>query len=191
LKPGQGFTEFNTKDGRRCLLRSPTPRDLDGLTSFANALAKEKRTNLELGLLSFDRRLTRDQEKGWLREIVRGVARKEVVSVVALVDGLLVGHCDVHRRKFRDDRHTGVFGIAILDGYRGVGIGEKMMGCVLDQAWKIGIQLVELDVFSINAAAIRLYQKMGFEKLGTIPDKIYRKGRYYDEDLMFLDLRKR
>ena len=183
--------EFVTEDGRRCLLRPPAWRDLDGLTRFANRLADEKRTNRELGLVSFDRRVAREEERKWLRGIVRGVASKEVASVAAFVEGLVVGHCDVHRRRFRDDRHTGVFGIAILDGYRGVGIGERMTERVLDGAREIGIQLVELDVFSNNEAAIGLYEKMGFVKVGRVPDKIFRRDRYYDEDIMYLDLRKR
>jgi RimJ/RimL family protein N-acetyltransferase len=191
LKRSTSVTEFVTKDGRLCALRPPTARDLDGFTRFANAFVREKRNNPDLGLVSFDRRLTRKQEGRWLREVIRGVARKEVVSMAAFVGGRVVGHCAINRRKFREDRHAGVFGIAILDGFRGVGIGEKMVGAALDEARRIGIQLVELDVFSTNAAAIRLYEKMGFEKAGTIPDKIFRRGRYYDEDVMFLDLRKR
>jgi ribosomal protein S18 acetylase RimI-like enzyme len=191
LKRSPPVKEFVTKDGRWCVLRPPTARDLDGLTRFANAFVREKRNNPDLGLVSFDRRLTRRQEGRWLGEVVKGVARKEVVSIAAFVGGRVVGHCAINRRKFRDDRHAGVFGIAILDGFRGVGIGEKMMDAALEEARRIGIQLVELDVFSTNAAAIRLYEKMGFEKAGTIPDKIFRRGRYYDEDVMFLDLRKR
>jgi len=191
LRRPRELVEFITRDGRQCALRPPTLGDLDGFTRFANLLAKEKRTNRELGLLSFDRRLTREQERKWLGETVRGVAKKEAVSVAAFVDGKVVGHCDVHRRRFRDDRHSGVFGIAILGGYRGAGIGERMMAEVLDRAADIGVQLVELDVFSINRAAIGLYEKMGFAKVGTVPDKILRDGRYYDEDIMFLDLRKR
>jgi len=191
LKQGSPVVEFVTSDGRRCVLRAPIARDLNGLTRFANAFAKEKHNNPDLGLVSFDRRLTREQEGRWLREIIEGVAREEAVSVAAFVGGRVVGHSAIHRRRFKDDRHSGVFGIAVLDGYRGVGIGEKLMGEVLDRAWRIGIQLVELDVFSNNVAAIRLYEKMGFKKAGTIPDKIFRRGRYYDEDVMFLDLRKR
>ena len=191
MKSGHPMAKFVTKDGRRCVLRTLAPQDVDGLTRFANTIAREKLTNRDLGLVSFEKRVTREQERKWLGGVLKRGAERELVSVAALVDGRIVGHCDVHRRTRADDRHTGVFGIAILDGYRGVGIGERMMRAVIGQAQRIGIQVIELDVFSINTAAIHLYEKMGFKKAGTIPGKILRLGRYFDEDTMYLDLRKR
>lgn len=189
MKPGEQLARFITEDQRPCVLRSPSSSDLDGLLKFANRFVEEKKRNRDLGIISFDSRLTKKAERKWLDGIVEGVRGREVVSVAAFVGGKVVGHCDVHRRKLKDVRHTGVLGIAVLDGYRGVGIGERLMAVALREARKIGIRLVELQVFAINEAAIHLYEKMGFRPVGVVPKKMLRRGRYYDEVAMFADLR--
>ena len=127
----------------------------------------------------------------FLNGILRGAKKREVVSRVAMVDGAIVGHADVWRRKPKDVRHTGVFGIVICEGYRSLGIGERLMTEVIDEARRIGIWLVELTVFSINDRARRLYEKMGFVAVGVVPNKVVRGDRHFDEIVMYADLRKR
>jgi ribosomal protein S18 acetylase RimI-like enzyme len=39
-----------------------------------------------------------------------------------------------------------------------------------------GIEAVRLDAFSQNPAALRLYEKRGYEKVGEVT---FRKGRFY------------
>jgi RimJ/RimL family protein N-acetyltransferase len=100
----------------------------------------------------------------------------------------MVGNCDITGRKLKDVRHTGVLGIAIIDGYRGVGLGEQMIRAALNQATKIGIWLVELEVFANNERARQLYSKIGFKKVGTVPKKIQRNGKLIDEVVMYIHL---
>jgi ribosomal protein S18 acetylase RimI-like enzyme len=79
----------------------------------------------------------------------------------------------------------------ICDGFRGVGIGEKLTEEVLRESGRIGVWLVELTVFAINVSARRLYEKMGFVRVGVVPDKVVRGDRHFDEVIMYADLRKR
>lgn len=188
MKSEEPVAEFHTDDSRRCLLRGLKRGDLDAALAFANAFVKEKKSNRDLGLLGFDERVTRVKEEKWLRSLVSAVKRREAVSIAAFVDGKMVGHCDVRRRRSADEHHTGVLGIAVLDGYRGVGLGRRLMSGALRAAKGIGLELVELQVFATNEAAIALYEKMGFRKAGVIPNKMMRGGRYFDELTMYLGL---
>jgi len=181
--------EFNTEDGRRIVLRPLSMRDIDESLLFANTLVQERRNSPEMGVVSFAKRVTRKEEARFLRTVVRGTSEREFVNVAAFVGEKLVGMCDVRRRKAKDEHHSAVLGIVILEGYRGVGIGERMMGEALRQARALGIWLVELTVFAINHAAIHLYEKMGFRRVGTIPEKIVRGERHFDEVTMYVDLR--
>lgn len=183
------MAEFVAKDGARVALRAPKMSDLDAFTRFANRIAKEKRVNRELGVVSFDRRVTRKGEGEFLKATVEGLRRGEVLSVAAFVDGEVVGHCDVRRRKPKDFHHAGVLGIVIQDGFRDRGVGRRMMGAVMDRSRKAGVWLLELTVFATNGRAIHLYEELGFERLGSVPDKILRDGRYVDEVIMAADLR--
>ncbi len=163
--------------------------DLDAALKFANTLVKEKKTNRDLGIVSMDKRLTRKDEKEFLKVVVQGLKEGEIVSLGAFVEGKMVGHCDVRRRKSQDFRHAGALGIVILESYRGVGVGERLMTEVLREARKRGVWLVELTVFSINEMGIHLYEKMGFKKVGVVPNKFLRDGRHLDEVIMYADLR--
>lgn len=189
MRPGKEAAEFRTSDGRLVVLRPLRTGDLDPLVRFANAMVKEKKANRDLGVVTFDRRLTRREERKFLDAIVVGVRKKEVVSLGAFVGGEVVGHCDVSRREPSDLRHTGVLGIVLAEGHRGVGIGERLMAEVLGEAARIGVWLVELRVFSINGPAIHLYEKMGFRRVGVVPNKMLRDGRGLDEVVMYADLR--
>jgi ribosomal protein S18 acetylase RimI-like enzyme len=191
LKPERRVAEFVTKDGRHIVLRSLRGSDLEALMNFANTLVKEKRTNQNLGIVSFDSEVTLKEERKFLRTVVQGVKKNEIVSVTALDNGILVGHCDVRRRSSSDERHTGVLGIVILDGYRNVGVGERMMVEALREARRMGVWLVELRVFAINDVAIHLYEKLGFQVVGVVPNKMIRGERSFDEVVMYNDLRKR
>ncbi len=180
---------FRTQDGRELLLRHLASDDLPAILKFANGMVEEKKVNRDLGLVAFDRRATARAERAFLSSIVSGRNRGEVVSVAAFHGGKMVGHCDVRRRMADDVMHAGTLGVTILKGYRGVGLGERLLGEALGEARRAGIWLVQLTVFSGNLRAIGLYEKMGFRQAGLIPNKMLRDGRHLDEVIMYADLR--
>jgi len=189
LGPKPRRNSFETSDGRLVTLRSLNPLDTRAILEFANALYEEKRANRDLGLVAFDRQPTVAEEREFLSEIVRGRKRNKVVSVAAFHGKRLVGHCDIRRGTREDVLHAGTLGIAVLRGYRGVGIGEKLMNEALMWARQAGIWLVQLTVFANNSVATGLYRKTGFRKAGVIPNKMARDGRHFDEVIMYVDLR--
>jgi RimJ/RimL family protein N-acetyltransferase len=189
MKPGKKYVTFTANDGTQVLLRALQSTDLDELLKFANAIVRERRTNLELGITSLDKKVGRSDEKKFLDRILLGTKKKEVVSIAAIVGGKIVGHCDVSRRKATDERHTGLFGIVILGGYREIGIGQMMVKTALEEALRSGVWLVELQVFAINKVAIHVYEKLGFKRVGVVPGKMLRNGRFLDEVYMYADLR--
>lgn len=190
MKPGETYTELDLANGAHIVLRALKGSDAPEARRFANGLVAERKVNRDLGLL-LDRRLGLQEERKWVRGVVSGVRKGEVVSVAAFEGARMVGHCDVARRKSGDVRHTGTLGIAIMDGYRGMGLGESLMRTALELSGKIGVTLVELEVFANNPKAIRLYRRMGFALVGRVPRKFRRLGRSVDELKMYVDLERR
>lgn len=180
--------EFKTRKGRKVILRPLRKRDLGALTRFANNIAKERKSNRELGIVSLEKRVTRAEEKEFLEKGLKGMKLRRYVCVAAFDGAKMVGNCDISGRRPGDVKHTGVLGIVILDGYRGEGLGERMIRTALEEAGKLGIWLVELEVFATNLRARRLYGKIGFREVGTIPEKIQRDGRPIDEVSMYVIL---
>ncbi|MDA4120803.1 MAG: GNAT family N-acetyltransferase [Thaumarchaeota archaeon] len=189
MKPARTRAVFVTPSGASIKLRRLSRRDLPQLLIFANALVSEKKVNPDLGIVSLDRKVSHADERRYLNRVLEGIRKQEFVSVAASDGDKLVGNCDIVRRTPYDVRHTGVLGIVLLDGYRGMGLGEAMMRNALEQALSLGVWLVELEVFANNRTAWHLYKKLGFREVGMVPQKIQRGGRGIDEIQMYIDLR--
>lgn len=84
--------------------------------------------------------------------------------------------------------HRAELGISVLREYWGQGIASQMMERLIAFAKENGIEIIELEVRSDNARAIRLYERFGFQKLGTYP-RFFKIGESYcDFDMMYLSL---
>ena len=188
MKDKPVYQTFRTTDEKTIMFRPLRWSDLASLLPFADSFVKERKRNENLGITSFDRRMTKADEKEFLDKTLKGMAKGRRVSVAAFHRDLLVGHCDIMGRESKDERHTGLLGIIVMDGFRGLGLGQRMMTIAMNQAAKLGIWAIELEVFANNAPARHLYEKLGFKTVGTIPKKVYRKGRYYDIVRMYIHL---
>jgi RimJ/RimL family protein N-acetyltransferase len=188
LKSPRVYSVFETRDGRSVTLRPLRRGDIDALLLFANDIAREKKSNRSLGVVSMDRRMKRQDERRFLNRTLKGLAEGNVVSVSAFDRDRMVGNCDIFRRTLQDVRHTGVLGIVIVEGYRGVGLGEAMVRTALSQASKTGAWAIELEVFATNAPAKHLYEKVGFITAGVFPKKMQRDGKFIDSIQMYLHL---
>ncbi|MDV3244928.1 MAG: GNAT family N-acetyltransferase [Nitrososphaerales archaeon] len=184
MKPGEVYEQFRLSDGRHVTLRALRSSDLRAAVRFANDLVRERSSNPDLGVL-IDTRVTLKEERKWLARRVAGIRKNEVFSVAAAYGERVVGNCEVTRPSFKDEHHTGSLGIAIVHGFRGAGLGRRMMEVLLETAAARGVRLVELRVFSINTRAHKLYAGLGFRTAGRIPGKVLRDGRQIDEILMY------
>lgn len=119
-------------------------------------------------------------------EWVRGNLRKGNPQFVALVEGRVVGWCDVFPEKRETMAHGGVLGMGVIEGYRGKGIGLALMRTTLEQAKKAGFTRIELTVREDNQRAKALYEKVGFAVEGVKRRAALFDGRYYDLVLMSL-----
>ncbi|MGD0477556.1 MAG: GNAT family N-acetyltransferase [Nitrososphaerales archaeon] len=188
MKKGDVYSVFNTKDGRVVTLRPLRRGDLDALVPFANSLVREKKRNRGLAITTMERRMTRADEKEFLDRTLLDKAKGRWVSVAAFHGNRLVGHCDIVGRASPDELHTGMLHILVAEGYRGAGLGEKMVRTALGQAPKLGIWVIELEVFATNAPAKRLYEKLGFKTVGIIPKKVLRDNKFIDMVRMYIHL---
>jgi L-phenylalanine/L-methionine N-acetyltransferase len=78
-------------------------------------------------------------------------------------------------------RHVGQIGMAVHDDWQGKGAGTALMQAAVDLAdeW-LNIKRLELEVYTDNEPAIRLYKKFGFVVEGTLVRFAYRDGQFVD-----------
>lgn len=86
--------------------------------------------------------------------------------------------------------HIGhLVGMMVRTELQGAGIGGQLLAAGIATARKVeGMQMLTLTVTASNAAAVRLYEKAGFMRFGTLPHAIQVDGRYHAKDHMFLTL---
>jgi len=123
------------------------------------------------------------------REFVAANIAKGNPHFVAIVDGRLVGWCDIVASKNPVFAHCGTLGMGIVEGFRGRGIGTMLITAALRKAKQSSLEKVELEVFDSNDRAIALYRKAGFKYEGKKARSAKIDGRYMADILMglFLD----
>lgn len=181
MKAGTVLHNFSAKDGRQVLLRTLKWEDLDDLLDLINALVDEEAD------ITRSERVSLKQETEWLAGALARQEMGEVYYLVAVVDDKVVANSEL-RREGGHSKHVGVVGIAIKKGYRDVGIGSEMMKTLVDQARKLGLKMLGLNVFESNERAYHVYEKIGFAQTGVIPKKIYKDGKYINEIIMTKNL---
>lgn len=185
--PGTIVFEGKSKKGRSIVIRYPTNSDLDSLLKFINELSKENTFVRVSGEI-----IDRDKEKKYIDTVLKGISSGNLVSLNSYVNGELAGGTSIERDTHGKARskHVGIFGISLLNQYRGEGIGELLMEYCLVEAQKQieGIKLIRLDVYEPNVVAQNLYKKFGFVEYGRLPKGVLYKGNYYDELSMYKEI---
>ncbi|MEO8609574.1 MAG: GNAT family N-acetyltransferase [Chloroflexota bacterium] len=109
------------------------------------------------------------------------------IYLVAEVEGLIIGNCTGRGgRRLASGGSVGV-GIAVHADWRGKGVGTALLRNLIGWAQRTGaIWRIELDVFTHNAQAIHVYQKLGFEIEGRRQKAYYKNGQFVDAFMMAL-----
>jgi ribosomal protein S18 acetylase RimI-like enzyme len=124
-------------------------------------------------------------EKDFLRSTIKSVKNKKRVYFVARDNKKVVGTVSLELGAWRKS-HIGRLGIAIIDGYRGIGLGKHLMleAMKLSRKMMPTIKLFQLEVYDNNKPAIGLYKKLGFKIVGHLSKQIQYKGKLVGEYIM-------
>lgn len=93
------------------------------------------------------------------------------LAFVAVVDGEVAGyvHAEIERRDASPFKTGGarvyVHQLGVLDAHRGAGLGRRLMEAVHEAAAARGVTEVALHVYSFNAGARALYDRLGYRPL--------------------------
>jgi RimJ/RimL family protein N-acetyltransferase len=87
-----------------------------------------------------------------------------------------IGHIELTRID-RENKKASIAYVLVNPNKRGHGYGNGMMESVLSECFfRMGMSIVDLFVFESNNVAINLYQRLGFEIVELIQDRIQRNG---------------
>jgi RimJ/RimL family protein N-acetyltransferase len=98
----------------------------------------------------------------------------------------LVGMAGFIANRNAKQRHIGMLvGVFVDEGWRGAGLGARLVQAVLDHAAR-HVLLVTTTVVAENRPARDLYRRLGFEPYGLQRKALHVGGRYLDEELLAL-----
>ena len=179
--------EFTLKDGRSAVLRSPREEDIPGMLEYLYLSAGE--TEFVLRYPEECGKYTPEAEKA-LFDRVNGSDHEAMP--VCLVEGRLVGVCNIGWSTGIKTRHRASVAIAILRDYWNLGIGTRMMNELIRIAEENeNVLQMELDFVEGNVRARALYEKTGFRITGVRPDAIRLKdGTLLNEYAMIRPVRR-
>lgn len=88
--------------------------------------------------------------------------------VAAMVEGVMAGSASVDLAdppsagSMARDVPTAEFGVSVVEGYRGLGIGRTLIAACERWAVEHGVERMILTVADANEGAIRLYHELGY-----------------------------
>ena len=118
----------------------------------------------------------------WIARLRSSYERAGNLTFYAEADGALVGMAGAGWSGKAKLRHVAeVYSVYVSADMRGCGLASALMRRLLDELRALRqIEKVSLGVTSDNMAAVRLYEKLGFEIVGTARRALKVGGRYYD-----------
>ena len=91
------------------------------------------------------------------------LARANAATFLAKIDGLDIG---IVVAAASDDGGAGLYAMWVAPDARGQGVGDKLVTTAVNWARERAFKRITLGVSDFNAAAIRLYERHGFEPTG-------------------------
>lgn len=178
---------FKLRDGREALLRSPKEEDVESTLEYLVVSAGE--TDFILRYPEECGKYTPEGEKKLFEQ--KNESSNEAM-IMCVVDGKVVGNCEISFFKGMKTKHRASIGIALISEFWNQGIGTKMFEEMIRLAEnREDVLQIELEFVEGNARARHLYEKMGFRITGVRPNAIRLKdGTLLNEYTMIREVKR-
>ena len=155
------------------LVRDATDADLPGILLIYNEVVRTS------SAVYTEQEATLDDRRAWL-------AARERQGFPVLVaedpaDGSVLGYATFGDfRPWPGYRHTVEHSVYVRADARGRGLGRTLMEPLFKRAAAIGKHVMVAGIDAANPASIRLHERLGFERAGTLREVGAKFGRWLD-----------
>lgn len=155
-------------------IRDATQDDAPAVAHIYNQGIEDRMATLETELRSPEERAA------WM------AAREAKHPVLVAVDGdAVLGWASINRFNPRPAYdHVADFSVYVAREARGRGVGNALLGAVVERARAIGYHKLVLAAFPHNAAGMRLYEHHQFRTVGVYHEQGMLDGRWVDVVIM-------
>jgi L-amino acid N-acyltransferase YncA len=124
---------------------------------------------------------TTEERREWMA--ARGPRHPVIVAVAD--DGTVAGWGSLNRYNPRAAYdHVADFSVYVERGWRGRGVGRRLLDRLVELAREIGYHKMMLSAFPTNRSGVALYESMGFTAIGICREMGQLDGRWVDTVLM-------
>jgi len=81
-------------------------------------------------------------------------------------------------------RHVADFSVYVERAWRGKGVGHRLLERLIEVAREIGYHKMVLSTFPTNAGGVRLYERLGFSRVGVYHEQGMLDGQWVDTLIM-------
>jgi RimJ/RimL family protein N-acetyltransferase len=172
--------EITLKNHQKLILRSIKPSEAQALLDHLIITAGESYQNLNRGKEYWEALPVADEEK-----MLTNLESANMRFMMGAFDGnKIVGGLGI----FGSDpgtftRFTGMLGISIQKAFQNTGLGTAMMKVAMEKCKEAGLHRLELSVRTYNPEGIKVYEKCGFRRIGTLTDTAFIDGKFVSEFL--------
>ena len=177
----EGFPKHITlDDGTAVELRPLEDGDHEALHGFFSRIPEEDLYYLKDDVTDLD----------VIRNWTHNIDHERVIALEAVVDGEIVSDATIHRTRAFSRRHIGELRVVVDPKFRQRGLGSHVIRELLDIAKELNLYKVYIDLVTRREeAAIRFAERMGFERVATLPSRIMDYyGGYQDVVVMEVSL---
>ncbi|MEM7828622.1 MAG: GNAT family N-acetyltransferase [Candidatus Aenigmatarchaeota archaeon] len=154
--------EVRLKDGKKVKIRLMSGEDREEFRRFFLGLSEQDRMFLKEDFSSEEA----------LNELIHSISTGSIQPIVAESEGKIVGYALLNRYKFSWLRHVGEIRIAVAKAYRKRGLGTYLAKEVFHTALKEGLQKILAEMMADQVDAIRMFEKLGFQKEAILKDHV-------------------
>lgn len=168
-----------TLNGLQITFRLMGEGDRDPVLAFARSLPEH-----DLLFLRID--ITRPEVVDeWIENIRRG----RTFTVLAEVEGKIVGYGSLHRNEVLWTRHVGEIRVLVSPELRGRGLGKRLAGEVFAIAQELGLKKIVAEMTTDQRGARQVFERLGFRPEALLADYVMaRDGRTHDLLVMSHDV---
>jgi L-amino acid N-acyltransferase YncA len=169
--------EARLRDGQVVSLRLMEEGDKQTVLTFARSLPPDDLLFLRTDITD---PATVD---AWVQNLAEGRS----VTVLAELDGKVAGYASLHTDGPRWTRRVGEIRVQVGVGYRGLGLGKRLVGEIFRLSQDLGLKKMAAMMTPEQASARATFEELGFRLEASLQDWVVdREGRSRDLIIMSL-----
>jgi len=171
------------KNGLELSISKAVKEDAKAMIEYLNIVGGES-DNLLFGKNGFH--MSAEEEERYIEHIDES---KVSALFVGKIHGEIVCAGSIQAPSRERISHQADIAVSVKKAYWNIGIGTALMKTLIAFAKRSGItEIIHLGVRADNFSAIKLYENIGFRKIGLYENFFKINGSYHDEILMNLYL---